>query len=778
MEQPLPYHRYHDNERLFFTTMRYVHLGCSEQRAGHEPLYSVKYTTVSSSDGGSKDHDKRSTEIVPPHAMSVEQTSSSPTGPSVSSAMPSQLSNQIPKHGLSEPQESETLPLPKRQTSFSDRQLVPNVEAGRVHEAPIRQHSALAAGDPLPPHSLTPSPPHTLTSSPPHTHTPSPPPIHQNSALATGELSYPHSLTSSLPHTLTPSSPSIHQHSVLENTLSQAQLHTELHEGGSWKLQYGWTNSPPNHTHMRTVKVKLEPEVIEESDDATGIVATSRGDSRPGISRDDPPRSSLFGDQRLDSQSRRIHHHDHQSRSPLNRSRSRSNHRLRSPNRSPRQRSKSLHHHRTRHSKSHRQDSRSHSRHQTSPRDRSESRLRHSASPVDGRSPSRSQHSLSPERKPSLQELHKAHTLYRQKTSSSPLRSHSSGLTLDNHISGQASSSTAASLDHHVRLDNRNDDYLPYQDLGSDEEETVEMEEDEYLVIDKPNAKGVLFHCSVCDLSLSSATTLQDHFAGVRHQKKLKSLGLNSSLSDLHSRESQSKFGEIVRCKLCDIIISATECAVHLAGPQHRSSAEKIDTLPLPKDCFVRVAKVEGSSASNGGTYQCNLCGVTIMTYSAFQIHIGGKKHSKKLKIMEDKVEAEASGSVASIPSFGQFQCQICNIFCTCQEALDAHFVGKKHYKMLKSKGLVSNKHEEDAAKTRQEQQRQWWDKQRQSGPLKWESKTMRCTICWVKLSSAQEVHRHLASQEHLDKVLTDSECPVQDIIVPESSIHPGRYWW
>lgn len=304
-------------------------------------------------------------------------------------------------------------------------------------------------------------------------------------------------------------------------------------------------------------------------------------------------------------------------------------------------------------------------------------------------------------------------------------------------------------------------------------------EEEELLVVNKPNAKQLLFHCDTCNISLSSATVLQEHFAGARHQKKLKSVGLSESLEKAQSKQGHAKASEVVRCTLCNIILSEADCPLHVIGAQHCLAVKELRGPP-PDNCFEKVAKpsVNSRCSASGESYTCTICNVTIPKWDIFQLHITGKRHLKAIKLREEKAQAEVTGSTANIPSFGQFPCHLCNVFCTNQEALDAHLVGKKHLKVLKNKGLVADKQSEEAGRQRREQQQQWWERQRREGQLKWESRTMRCTICWVKLNSTQDVHLHLASDEHLENVLSKEERPVSEVIVPESKVHPSRYWW
>ena len=236
------------------------------------------------------------------------------------------------------------------------------------------------------------------------------------------------------------------------------------------------------------------------------------------------------------------------------------------------------------------------------------------------------------------------------------------------------------------------------EELDSDEEEE---EEDEV-----PKQRGLEFSCEVCEIQVSSMQGLQDHFAGARHQKKLRASGLTSDLTelgkDIYTTADPTLKKRILRCKLCDVIFSGSEMAVHVNATKHKSALDEFEEPPHKADPFwfedigLSDKALQQQEQDREG-YYCDLCGCTLPSRELFQKHLQGKKHQKRLKWTEGE----------DLPEGGQqFWCQICNIFCTNQESLDAHLAGKKHAKVLKSKGLVDQE-EPPAQPTAHENKRQ-----------------------------------------------------------------------
>ena len=216
-------------------------------------------------------------------------------------------------------------------------------------------------------------------------------------------------------------------------------------------------------------------------------------------------------------------------------------------------------------------------------------------------------------------------------------------------------------------------------------EESEEMEEGEFKY------RGMEFYCEACDVRVTSIVALQDHFAGAKHQKRLKQVGLDVDLTDLVKGPSNPELKrKLLRCKLCDVIVRGSEMSVHTRCAAHQEKMQFFDSEDQDEDESIWFNEVainpDSFLKSLDDGFHCDLCGVTLPSNDLFRKHLDGKRHQKRLRWEFLEQTEDDHGDSNQM----QYWCKICNIFCTSKEALDKHFLGKKHAKMLKSKGVVS----------------------------------------------------------------------------------------
>lgn len=201
--------------------------------------------------------------------------------------------------------------------------------------------------------------------------------------------------------------------------------------------------------------------------------------------------------------------------------------------------------------------------------------------------------------------------------------------------------------------------------------------------------RGIEYYCEVCDVRVTSMAALQDHFAGTRHQKRLKQVGLDVDLTDLVKCPGDPELKrKLLRCKLCDVIVRGSEMSVHTRCANHQEKLQFFEEEDQPDDAWFNEVAVNPDSflKSLDDGYHCDLCGVTLPSNDLFRKHLDGKRHQKKLRWEFLEQTENTHGDSNQL----QYWCKICNIFCTSKEALDKHFTGKKHVKMLKSKGVLT----------------------------------------------------------------------------------------
>ena len=201
--------------------------------------------------------------------------------------------------------------------------------------------------------------------------------------------------------------------------------------------------------------------------------------------------------------------------------------------------------------------------------------------------------------------------------------------------------------------------------------------------------RGLEYYCDVCDIHVTSMAALQGHFAGTRHQKRLKQVGLDVDLTDLVKCPADPELKrKLLRCKLCDVVVRGSEMSVHTRCASHQEKLQFFDEEDQTEDAWFNEVAVNPDSflKSLDDGYHCDLCGVTLPSNDLFRKHLDGKRHQKKLRWEFLEQTEDNHGDSNQL----QYWCKICNIFCTSKEALDKHFTGKKHIKMLKSKGVVT----------------------------------------------------------------------------------------
>lgn len=208
----------------------------------------------------------------------------------------------------------------------------------------------------------------------------------------------------------------------------------------------------------------------------------------------------------------------------------------------------------------------------------------------------------------------------------------------------------------------------------------------------------------------------------------------------MHEVRDPQLSGKILRCLLCDVILTEAEVSIHVGCTTHLSALEKAEDRFKdmdPDKWFVEVTK---TSEKTKDGFHCSLCDVTLPNFDGFQTHIRGKRHLKAVKLSSggDTVDANTL----------QVWCNICNIYCTNQESLDIHLKGKRHQKTLKNKGFI----QEGTPKTGSNSAA-GSSSAVVNNPFVASNapkiREIRCTLCDVVLSNNTEIQAHLSTTEH-----------------------------
>ena len=110
---------------------------------------------------------------------------------------------------------------------------------------------------------------------------------------------------------------------------------------------------------------------------------------------------------------------------------------------------------------------------------------------------------------------------------------------------------------------------------------------------------------------------------------------------------------------------------------------------------------MEKSLQNDSSNTQCEICNLGKMSSAAYNQHISGKKHLKKLADLYpsangNQVERPAMSAKVNKPD-RFFKCELCHVFSVSQEQHNVHLVGKRHLKKLqidskKNKNFNSSK--------------------------------------------------------------------------------------
>ena len=273
------------------------------------------------------------------------------------------------------------------------------------------------------------------------------------------------------------------------------------------------------------------------------------------------------------------------------------------------------------------------------------------------------------------------------------------------------------------------------------------------------------FNCEVCGISTTSFQTLQTHFAGAKHQKNLRKVGYGNTFKSVHEVRDPQLSGKILRCILCDVILTEAEVGIHVACETHVNALKKVEERFKDMDPDKWFDEVTKKSKNLKDGYKCTLCVIALPTLEGFRMHIRGKRHQKAVKL------ATRDESVLPSENSTPVWCQICNIYCTNQESLDLHLRGKRHLKTLKNKGFVDG----ERSKSLKTASSSGASNKLVTNPFIGqehisETPQIRCTLCDVVLSSNTAIHAHLSTTEHYVALRAAPDKRQKDLFVPVSS--------
>ena len=248
------------------------------------------------------------------------------------------------------------------------------------------------------------------------------------------------------------------------------------------------------------------------------------------------------------------------------------------------------------------------------------------------------------------------------------------------------------------------------------------------------------YYCEVCDIYTNTFHELQTHFGGSKHNKNLRKIGYATAFKPRHEVRDPELHGKILRCLLCEVILTEAEVGYHVGSKSHATSLQQSEERFRemdPDKWFVEVTKFSEKTPAG---YMCAVCEVTLPTFEGYKIHVRGKRHLKALKFSSGQDQTD----LQSTP----FPCQICSIFCPSQEALDTHLKGKRHHKALKHRGIVLSSDDKAKPAVNTVDSSPAVSVNPFVAPTTAPSK-IRCVLCNVVLSNSTATQAHLTTTRH-----------------------------
>ena len=206
--------------------------------------------------------------------------------------------------------------------------------------------------------------------------------------------------------------------------------------------------------------------------------------------------------------------------------------------------------------------------------------------------------------------------------------------------------------------------------------------------------RRAIMKCDVCEVECTSVETLQAHFSGARHKRRLSLKGLSPNFTS-QTVGVGGLDGKVVACSLCKVMFHGSESALHFKSKKHRELCKFSDTA-LNALVVIADAPIDALDREEGvdididvperilDGYRCSLCDVTLPTREQFQAHVEAKKHQKKARWHYLGKEGEDL-------EVRQYWCRLCGVFCSDGDVLTAHYEGKGHLKVLHKKGLITD---------------------------------------------------------------------------------------
>ncbi|XP_047492108.1 uncharacterized protein LOC125041314 isoform X1 [Penaeus chinensis] len=284
------------------------------------------------------------------------------------------------------------------------------------------------------------------------------------------------------------------------------------------------------------------------------------------------------------------------------------------------------------------------------------------------------------------------------------------------------------------------------------------------------------YRCSICDVTLSGVTPLEEHLNSKSHKKH--------SVNDSHVLRpfledgvvSRGASSNILRCFVCCVDLTGQASTLqHLEGKQHREAGAKYvlsnpwdsraTLTKLVKPTIIAAAQENVVQVVDTG-FRCVRCKVTLLSLTPLEDHLSSNGH-KNSHSDEDTMVFQhpdlrqflEEGIVSQCYPGNIFKCSVCHVNLTGETPTLQHVEGKQH-REAGARHLLANP--KDKRASLMTLVKSMAIAAAESGVIEVSEAGFKCTSCAVTLSGVAPLEDHLVSNNHKKRIVQDK--------VPKSS--------
>ncbi|XP_075224265.1 zinc finger protein 385B-like isoform X2 [Lycorma delicatula] len=224
---------------------------------------------------------------------------------------------------------------------------------------------------------------------------------------------------------------------------------------------------------------------------------------------------------------------------------------------------------------------------------------------------------------------------------------------------------------------------------------------------------------------------------------------VDNIVGNLPSKKPQVKLS----CEICNIqVLGQNIMEEHLAGAKH---ARKVKSLELMKEMQNMISDKSSSSCLDlkNNTYTCRPCNVIVNSIQQLQVHCQGSKHKSKVSSSDNG--SISNGDIQKGDAMSsRFYCSTCNVRVNSDTQLEQHKMSKKHSGRAAGSSDMNNRSAPYFKSQRKVFVKEGWTGNMTTPfPAPGTEGSLRCNVCNVSANSALQLQQHNFSRKHKEKL-------------------------